>query len=293
MPSLKAIPTPFVPNESALPKKPSPKPDHLALAPNQPLHIAWKGFYTGALKNKFLRKQNRPVIISAFAKTGSDAAPAARVIAAVLTETQDCQLEGADAREQGRQTLHYLAAVGENQTFTIEVVSEAGDGKELRKVSALLAKGSTTPLLAMAGGWLAIGAKAFQLGASLVEVTGRDRPVFDTSLTFPVGSAGQAPLDTAILCSRDPQALIEGHEIRQAEAQVGGKWQLYKTGTDQAYAGDEPYLLLQVDQHERPALRDFQAERYAAELLASWVPKEDVDFSELIEVIRAGAKGLS
>ncbi len=287
---LASNPTPNPQSSRSSRSSPNTSGDQLALAPNKPIHIAWKCFYTGNLQNKFLQKKNRPVIISAFTKSGSHAQPASRIVAAILLRPSDNTLEGPDAREQGRQTLHYIDAVTENITFTIEAISEAAAGKDLHKLANLLAEGSNMPLLAMAGGWLALGARAFQFSGDIMNVVGRDKEVLDMSLSFPLGNVKQSPLDTPILCAEHPENLLRDYEIRQADALIGGKWQLYEKGQNIPYHGEEPYIILQVDQHERPALQDFALHRYANELLAGWTPNDNIDFSKLLRVLKAGVK---
>ncbi len=264
--------------------------DKLAIAPGEPLHITWKSFYTGELRNKLLQKENRPVVLSAFAKTGSTAAAAPRVIAALITRPLDSTLVKPPVQQAGRQTLSYTSAAQESQLFELEVISKAGSDEDLKKVETLLSKASGLPLLAVASGWLTAGAMIAKVASAVAQAVQRDKVVSNVKLDFPCGGAEQPPLQTQILCANDPESLLRTHDIAQASAEAGGSWQLLDKTTRSPYRGGEAYVILQVSQTPQPALVDFEAERYAAELLAGWVPKENVDFRALVEAVKAGVK---
>jgi len=62
---------------------------------------------------------------------------------------------------------------------------------------------------------------------------------------------------------------------------------LVNRSDDKPYEGDEPYVILEVDQAAQPNLEAFEHELRAGALLKDWTPKIGVDAMEVLKTIGA------
>lgn len=260
--------------------------DGVSVRAGEPVHVRWRTLYSGDLPNKFLRKKkNKTVVLSSFVKSGAGMEGAPRVVNAVYDKLADFDDETPSAKSAGSHVVHYSSAVGSDLIVEIELVSKSSDGKDMDKLRRGLEFASSTPLLFFASGWINSVGGIVKVADGLIKALKRDKLLFSAPLLLSC-SQTQPKITTpqAYLAAKDPFSLFEGRSIEKVPKEVGGYPRL-KNADGTWYKGPEPYVIFEVDQNERPDLKDFESQVRAGALLKDWTPKEGVDVGEVMEVM--------
>jgi hypothetical protein len=238
----------------------------------KPLSVEIMTLYTGDfISNKFLAAKKRDLICTSAVKASQTFDATARAINLIEQRAAENTYLEFSALQACTPYVYYTRAVdADSLLVTVSLDSNSFNEEIFKSLGDLFGKAAGLPVFKPAAPFLLAGSQLLKVGADGGNSLFESSPFIEETVTIRFATAG-LPTNIArsvLLCSQEYKSELQQYKIGYVDDGGVYKMRLMKDGVP--YQGNAPYLILNIDGAEKPALDGFAPSLASAGILSKF-----------------------